>query len=201
MAPLVRAAMLRDVKRIYLGVTHMHRLFVIGGVVASVILIVFGMAAIVMGTTGRSDVRTELAREQIVGTPDSTIPNQKVDTGDEARAFAAVMRKHTLEITGGQTFAQMGRFLDAAGKPTSDAAQAAKDPKSGQPVENPLRQVWVTSTALSPALNTSYFAERVSLFSIVMGIALFLTGIGFLVLTLGVLRQGAGLVARERELA
>jgi len=122
----------------------MHRLFVIGGMVASVILIAFGVAAIVMGTTGRSDVRTELARENIVGTPDSTIPNQKVDTGDEARAFAAVMRKHTLEITGGQTFAQMGRFLDASGKPTSDEAQAAKNPKSGQPVENPLRQVWVT---------------------------------------------------------
>jgi len=177
----------------------MHRLFVIGGMVASVILIAFGVAAIVMGTTGRSDVRTELARENIVGTPDSTIPNQKVDTGDEARAFAAVMRKHTLEITGGQTFAQMGRFLDAAGKPTSDEAQAAKDPKSGQPVENQLRQVWVTSTALSTALNTSYFAERVSVFSIVMGIALFLTGIGFLVLTLGVLRQGAPLVAARRQ--
>ena len=35
------------------------------------------------------------------------------------------------------------------------------------------------------ALNTSYLAERVAYFSIVMGIALLLTGIGFLVLTLG----------------
>ena len=49
----------------------------------------------------------DLAREQIVGTPDSTIPGQKVDTGSEAKAFAAVMRKHTLEATGGQTYAQM----------------------------------------------------------------------------------------------
>src|SRR5205085_8261799 len=29
-------------------------------------------------------------------------------TGSEARAFAAVIRKHTLEGTGGQTYAQMG---------------------------------------------------------------------------------------------
>ena len=40
-------------------------------------------------------------------------------------------------------------------------------------------------TALTTALNTSFFAERVAYFSIVMGIALLLTGIGFLVLTLG----------------
>ena len=49
--------------------------------------------------------------------------------------------------------------------------------------------LWVTSTALSTALSTSYFAQQVALFSIVMGIALVLTGIGFLVLTLGVSRR------------
>jgi hypothetical protein len=41
---------------------------------------------------------------------------------------------------------------------------------------------------LSTALNTSYFAENVALFSVVMGVALLLTGIGFLVLTLGLVR-------------
>ena len=43
----------------------------------------------------------------------------------------------------------------------------------------------MTQTALTTALNTSFFAERVALFSIVMGAALLLTGIGFFVLTLG----------------
>ena len=42
----------------------------------------------------------------------------------------------------------------------------------------------VTETALGTALNTSYFAENVATFAIVMGIALLLTGVGFLVLTL-----------------
>jgi multidrug transporter EmrE-like cation transporter len=50
--------------------------------------------------------------------------------------------------------------------------------------------VWVTATALSTALNTSFFAQQVALFSIVMGIALVLTGIGFLVLTLGTRKAG-----------
>ena len=43
---------------------------------------------------------------------------------------------------------------------------------------------------MTTALNTSFFAERVALFSIVMGIALLFTGIGFLVLAyLGVLKR------------
>jgi len=154
-----------------------------GGIAASIILIILGVGAMVAGVAGREKVQSDLAREQIVGTPDSSIPGQKVDTGGEARAFAAVMRKHTLEATGGQTYAQMGRFLDASGKPTSDEAAAAKDPKSGQPVENPARNIWISSTAFQTALNTAYFAETVATFVIAVGGALLLVGIGFLVLT------------------
>jgi hypothetical protein len=58
------------------------------------------------------------------------------------------------------------------------------DPKSGEPVSNPAREIWVTETALSSALNTSFFAENVANFSMVMGFALLLAGAGFLVLTL-----------------
>jgi hypothetical protein len=169
----------------------MGRLYIYAGIAASVILIVFGAGSLYMGFDGRDQVRSDLAREQIVGTDDSSIPGQKVDTGKEAEAFAAVIRKHTLEATGGQTYAQMGRFLDENGKPTSDEAAAAKDPKTGQPVENGLRNMWVTSTALSTALNTAYFAESVATFAIVMGFALLLTGIGFLVLIVRVLLPAA----------
>jgi hypothetical protein len=157
------------------------------GIAASVILIAFGIGAIVVGFNGRDRVQSDLAREQIVGTPDSTIPGQLVDTGSEAQAFADVMRKHTLEATGGQTYAQMGRFLDDNGKPTSDESKAAKDPKTGQPVENGLRNMWVNETALTTALNTAYFAESVATFAIVMGFALLLTGIGFLVVVIRLL--------------
>ncbi|HET9740430.1 MAG TPA: hypothetical protein VFP78_20130 [Solirubrobacteraceae bacterium] len=163
------------------------KLYSYAGIAASIVLIAFGAGATYMGVDGRDRVRDDLAREMIVGTPDSSIPGQKVDTGKEAEAFAAVIRKHTLEATGGQTYAQMGRFLDENGKPTSDEAAAAKDPKTGEPVENGLRNMWVTSTALSTSLNTAYFAESVATFAIVMGIALLLTGIGFLVLTARVL--------------
>jgi hypothetical protein len=162
-----------------------------GGIAASIVLIAFGIGSVVVGFNGRDQVRSDLAREQIVGTPDSSIPGQKVDTGTEAQAFAKVMRKHTLEATGGQTYAQMGRWLDKAGKPTNDEKAAAVDPKSGKQVDNPLRNLWVTETALSTALNTAYFAESVATFAIVMGFALLLVGVGFLVLTLIALRRPA----------
>ena len=158
-----------------------------GGIAASVMLIAFGIGSIYAGFDGRDRVQSDLAREQIVGTPDSTIPGQKVDTGSEAQAFAAVIRTHTLEATGGQTYAQMGRFLDENGKPTSDESKAATDPKTGEPVENGLRNMWINATALTTALNTAYFAESVSTFVIVMGVALLLAGIGFLVLTVRLL--------------
>ena len=169
----------------------MTKLFQYAGIAASVVLIAFGIGATVIGLDARDQVRSELAREQIVGTPDSTIPNQLVNTGSEAQAFAAVIRKHTLEATSGKTYAQMPRYLDAAGKGTNNEKAAAKDPNSGGPLANPARNIWVTSTALSTALNTAYFAESTATFVTVIGIALLLTGIGFLVLTLAVFRQAS----------
>jgi hypothetical protein len=167
------------------GVAMKRKLFEYGGIAASVILIAVGLGSIGLGAWGFNEVRDNLAQENIVGTPDSSIPGQKVDTGSEARAFAAVMRKHTLESTEGRTYAEMGRFLDAQGNETNDEEAAAKDPKTGQPVANGARNLWVTETALTTALTMAYMGERLAVFGMVMGLALLLTGIGFLVLTLG----------------
>ena len=97
------------------------------------------------------------------------------------------MRHHTMEATAGQTYSQMGQYVDANGKPTSDKAKAAIDPKTKQPVANQARQIWVTETALTTALNTAYFAESVATFAIVMGFALVLAGLGFGILAIRLL--------------
>jgi sorbitol-specific phosphotransferase system component IIC len=185
-----------------------RKLFEWGGIAAGIILIAFGIGSLALSLNGRSDVRSSIQQEQIVGTPDMTptaiaasakeaglpasvalptcsVANQEINSGSRAKCFADYMRIHALEATGGQTYAQMGRFLDASGKPTSDQALAAKDPKSGQLVENPQRNLWVTETALSTALTMGYLAENLSMFGIVVGIALLLTGIGFLILAIG----------------
>ena len=128
-----------------------------------------------------------------VSFPTCSVANQAVTNGARARCFAQYMRIHTLEATGGQTYAQMPRYATADGKGTNDATAALQ--KNGQPVDNPIRDLWVTETALTTALNTSYLAEQISLFGIVVGVALLLSGFGFGVLALaGALRSRDGMV-------
>jgi hypothetical protein len=169
----------------------MRNLFEIGGVIAGLVLIAFGVAAIVMGVNGRSTVRDSLAEQKITATPDAAEitngklqPGEAIDTGAEARSFADIMEFHALEATCGKRYAEMGRFLTASGEETNDEAAAAKTP-DGRPVENGARNLWVTQTALATALNVSYMAEQLALFGIVVGVALLLSGIGFIVLALG----------------
>ena len=191
-----------------------------GGVAAAIVLIVFGAGAIVVGVNGRSTVHSSLQQEQIVGSPDMTaagiaaeakkaglpasialptadIAGKPIDTGSRARAFASYMRIHALEASGGLTYSQMPRYATANGKGTNDAAKALTS-SAGQPLDNPLRNLWISETALSTALNTSYMAEQVALFGIVVGFALLLSGIGFLVLSLGGALRGRSVVLFEK---
>jgi hypothetical protein len=126
--------------------------------------------------------------------PSRSVANKKITDGDLARAFAGYMRIHALEATHGLTYAQMGRFVAKPGTPakatdgqgaTSDPSYALIDPKTKQPVENGARNLWVTETALTTALNTSYMAQQLSVFGMVVGVALLLAGIGFGILALG----------------
>jgi len=126
--------------------------------------------------------------------PSKSVANKPINTGDRARTFAGYMRIHALEASGGLTYAQMGRFVAKPGTPkqftdgkgaTSIDKWALLDPKTKQPVDNGARNVWVTETALTTALNTSYMADQLSLFGIVVGVALLLAGFGFGILAIG----------------
>ena len=186
----------------------MRKTFELGGIVAAVVLIGFGIASVVMGASGGNTVRSTLAEQKIVGTPDMTpaaitaeaqkahldtskiaIPNcsvagKKVDSGSTARCFAQYMTIHALEATGGLYYSQMPHYATANGEGTNEEAKALKSAK-GVAVDNPAREVWIQETALSTGLNTSYMASQVSLFGIVVGIALLLSGFGFAILAIG----------------
>jgi hypothetical protein len=202
------------------------KLFEFGGYCAAACLVAFGVAALVLGVNGRSEVRSDVKREAIVGSADmnktailaeakeaklapsilATLPTcnvagKEINTGARAKCFASYMRIHALEATGGKTYAQMGRFLTKDGKDTNDSTLAAVDPKTKQPVENAARNVWVTETALTTALNTSFFAEQVSMFSIVVAIALLLSGFGFGILAFTAFRWLPAREARTRKVA
>jgi F0F1-type ATP synthase membrane subunit c/vacuolar-type H+-ATPase subunit K len=181
------------------------------GLAASTLLIAFGIGAIATGIASRGTVHDNLAQEHITGSDDMTpsgiaaavkgtklegialptcsVAGKPVQDGASAKCFADYMRIHTLEATGGRTYSEMGQYLTASGKETSDKTLAATDPKTGQPTPNAARNIWVTETALTTALKTSYFAESVGLFALVMGIALLLTGIGFLVVAVRWIRE------------
>ncbi|HEY8774019.1 MAG TPA: hypothetical protein VIM05_05560 [Gaiellaceae bacterium] len=197
------------------------KLFEFGGYTAAAILVAFGIAALVLGVNGRTEVRTDVKREQVVGEPDmnktailaeakqaklpasilATLPTcnvagKPINSGPRAKCFASYMRIHTLEATGGKTYAQLGRYLTKDGKDTNDVALAATDPKTGQPVANGKRDLWVTELAISTALNTSFFAEQVSMFSIVVALAMLVSGFGFGILAFTAFRW---LPAREER--
>jgi hypothetical protein len=224
-----------------------RKIFEFGGYAAAVVLVAFGIAALVMGVNGHNTVNSSLKQEQIVGTPDMTpkaiagevaaakaaqtklfvslnkagekmtpsaietpscsVAGKQVASGDSARCFAKYMRIHTFGATSGLTYSQMGRYIAKPGTPlqftdglgaTSDPTKAVTDPKTKQPVTNGRRDIWVTYTALTTALNTSYMASQLSLFAIVVGAALLLAGLGFGILAFTVFRLPA-LVARAKD--
>src|SRR6266516_8223484 len=91
--------------------------FEYGGIAASIILVAFGIAAIVLGVNGRSTVQSSLKQEAIIGSPDMTpsaikaeakqaglsasiklpsenVAGKEINNGGRARAFAKYMRIH-----------------------------------------------------------------------------------------------------------
>ena len=134
----------------------------------------------------------------VANMPTVDVAGKAIDNGTRARAFASYMRIHALEASGGFTYAQMGRFTAKPDAPKSELAVgggtnnpqfAMIDAASKQPVANGVRNLWVTETALTTALNTSYMADRLGLFGIVVGIALLLSGIGFIILAFAALHR------------
>jgi hypothetical protein len=202
--------------------SSLRTFFEIGGFIAGAILVAFGVVAIVMGFQGRSTVVDSLKQEKIVGSGDMTpaliakeakeaglnvdsldlptvsVAGKEINSGDRARAFASYMRIHALEATGGNTYAEMGRYVAKPGTPkaqltpdgaTSNPQYALIDKATNQPVANQARDLWVTETALATALNVSYMADKLGLFGIVVGFALLLSGIGFIVLAYAALHR------------
>jgi hypothetical protein len=170
------------------------------GLAAAAVLAVFGVAAVGQGFIGHSTVRDALALEGVTGAPHMTpagiaanakkagltgvelptcsVAGKPIDDGTSARCFAEYMRIDALVVTGGKTYAQLPPFASKDGKGTYDVKAAVKMPDGG-PMNNPMSQLWVTETALTTALNTSYMAEQISLFGIAVGGAFLLVGLAF----------------------
>jgi hypothetical protein len=179
----------------------------IGFGVAAIVMGVNGRSTVESSLTqekivGSPDMTPALIRAEAkeAGLPDSldypttSVAGLEINSGDRARAFAGYMRIHALEATGGFTYAEMGQYVAKPGAPesalapgggTSDRQFAVIDPETKQPQSNGARNVWVTETALATALNSTYMASQLSLFAIIVGVALLLAGFGFAILAIG----------------
>ena len=179
----------------------------IGGYLSGGVLTLLGIAVIVLGVWGFAFTRDHIEREGITFGPieDPAVAEhapdwagEPVDTGRKALAQAEIMREHTLSNTGGLTYAEMGQYQSAADPSdpvgTNDPEAAAQD-ESGEPISNGARNIWVTETALATALDMGFMSEMLSIFSIVVGIALLLTGIGLVILARAVFGGGSDATA------
>ena len=175
----------------------------IGGYISGGLLIFFGVAVIVLGVWGFAFTRDHIEREGITFGPieDPAVAEhapdwagEPVDTGRKALAQAEIMREHTLSNTGGLTYAEMGQYQSAENPSdpvgTNDPEAAAQD-ENGEPISNSARNIWVTETALATALDMGFMSEMLSIFSIIVGVALLLTGIGLVILARAVFGRGS----------
>jgi hypothetical protein len=188
-----------------------------GGVASGGLLVAFGIAVIVMALIGRGIVDAELGQQKIVGTPDMSpagiqpgidaakldveapdcdVAGKPIDSGSRARCFSEYMHIHALESSGGYVYAEMGQYLAKPGTPddqltpdgaTNNTEFARIDPETGKPAPNAARNIWVTETALATGLDVAYMSSLIVLFTLVVGVALLLAGVGLVILALGLI--------------
>lgn len=135
-----------------------------------------GAVFVGVGLWARRETRRALERERVAG-PDG----MHVRTAPAVRATAELIRSHTLAATGGHTYAEVDPYLDDAGKPTPDESLAAKDERTGGPLENPEHYLWIQSTTLQGALLQAYTAYRLSELTVALGGAFVAAGLGLAV--------------------
>lgn len=137
-----------------------------------------GLGLFGVGLWARRDVARALARERVRVPADTQQPGARLTNATAARATAELIRRNTSEATEGRAYAETEPYFDPDGKPTSDAALALEDPRTGRPVENPDHELWIQSITLQTALMQAYLAFRLSELTIALGSAFVGVGLG-----------------------
>ena len=73
-----------------------------------------------------------------VSLPTCSVANKAITNGSKAKCFASYMRIHTLEATGGKTYAQMPHYATADGKERTTPPRPSSIPRpSSRPTTRP----------------------------------------------------------------
>jgi hypothetical protein len=157
----------------------MKKIFPVLLVLIGLGFLVGGSYTVVRGIDARQAVRAELARQDITTTPDARVPNVKVTDASTAQVMADVIQKHVDEITGGRSYAELGRYLTADGKGDTNDETLAMTDKDGNAVANPIRDVALTADTLRTGLYTSIMALNMADLVIGLGLAIAVIGLVF----------------------
>jgi hypothetical protein len=120
---------------------------------ASVASIVLGVLMVIGGIATWVVVASTLSDQNIVTSDDACLPGRSVADPFTAYCEAKVIETHTLEATGGLTYAELDR-------------------------EDPLRETAATSSFLQSSLFTSVVAFGVAAMAVGMGLIFILIGLG-----------------------
>lgn len=120
---------------------------------ASILSIVLGILMIAGGIATWFVVADTLAAQNIVTSDDACLPGRTVADPFTAYCQAKVIDQHTLDITGGLTYAELDR-------------------------EDPLRETAMNSAFLQSSLFTSILAFGVAAMAVAVGLLFLLIGLG-----------------------
>lgn len=130
-----------------------------------------GVILVLGGLWGIYFTYNNVARENITTPADAAIPNAPVRGPRTLKAQADIIRQHTLRMTGGQTYSEMPRQIESVDEEGNVVM-----------VPNAARDIWVTATTLTTALNLAIFSYAMSAFVILFGLISVWTGVVFFAL-------------------
>ena len=144
--------------------------------VSSVLAILAGVVLVVGGIWGICFTYKNVVQENIMTPADASIPEVAVRGPMTLKSQADIIRFHTLKTTGGKTYAEMPHQivkLDTDGNPVLG--------KDGKPVmvANTARNMWITATTLTTALNLGIVTYAFSGLILLFGLISIWTGITF----------------------
>lgn len=148
--------------------------------ISSIVALWTGIILICAGIWGMCFTYRSISQEAIVTPADASIPGRPVRGPLTLKSQADILREHALKMTGGKTYSQMARQIqksDESGQPIFDA--------EGKPVmtANTARDIWVTVTSLTTALNLGILTYVFSGLVILLGFVSVWTSVVFMALS------------------